>query len=354
MEQLFSQTGADVVLIRSFPNALDPNFAFFSGFSQLHYNSNLLLLEKTKKPTVFCSPLEFESAKKNTAVHAVLVTKKNLDNLLAKKIRNKTVGINFEFYPHQSWLSLKQKLKPKKIVDVGNVLAELRAQKTEKEIDKIKKACHASEAVLKMVPEIVNTGMTEKELAQKLHVLTLEQGCEELAFPTIVAYGKNAAIPHHVADKTKIQKNNFLLVDFGVKFENYCSDLSRTFFVGRPSQEQQWAYWKVWHAQQQAFEQVRPQVQARVPFGVADKILFLAFKQRLPHALGHGLGIKEHDFPSRLGPEEKWLLRPNQVLTLEPGVYMKRRFGIRIEDDIVVTQNGAEWLSKAPNELMRI
>lgn len=353
--ELFGNAKIDVALIRSFPNAMDPNFAYFSGLSQKHYNGNLMILEKGKKPLVICSPLEFESAKKNKQIRAVqLKTRKAFDVIVKKKIKNKIVGINFEYYPIENFKALKKSLKPKKIVDIGKFLGEIRAIKTKDELKKIKKACEITEKVLHQVPKIVKIGMTENELAFELEVLAKKMGAEELAFPTIVAFGKNAATPHHVSGGTAIRKGNFLLIDFGLKFQNYCSDVSRTFFVGKPSEEQQWLYWQVWQSQQLAFKALAPQKKAVTPFEICDTFLFNAFKEHLPHALGHGLGVKEHDYPSRMGPGENWLFQENQVLTLEPGLYIKNRLGIRIEDDVMVTKIGCKWLTKAPAKLISI
>lgn len=354
ISELFSKTRVDLVLLRSFPNALDPNFAYFSGLSQRHYNSNLLVLQKAKKPLVFCSPLEAASARQHKSIHVVeLKTKKAFDTFTKHKIKDKTIGINFEYYPQSSFRAL-QKLKPKKIVNIDNTLCELRAIKTKTEIKHIQKAVRVSEQILDSVPDLFSRNMTEKKLAQELHIQTIQSEADELAFPTIVASGANAAVPHHVCSNQKIGNNRFLLVDFGVKWNNYCADLSRTFFVGNATEQDRWAYWVVWTAQQRAFNKIKPDSLASEPFHAADHILFNAFGIHLPHALGHGLGIKEHDFPTRMAPNELWPIAPNHVLTIEPGVYFPRRFGIRIEDDVVVTKKGARWLSKAPKKLIEI
>ncbi|MFH0954497.1 MAG: Xaa-Pro peptidase family protein [Candidatus Micrarchaeota archaeon] len=354
IRELFDKTGIDIALIRSFPNASDPNFAYFSGLSQKHYNENLMLLERGKKPLVFCSPLEFDSAKKNRQIRAVLLkTRKLFETTVQKKIRRKKAGINFEYYPNLN-LKMLRKFKPKKIINIGKALAELRETKTPSELSKIKKACQITEKTLSQIPKIVKIGMTEEKLAFELEILSRKLGAEELAFPTIVAFGKNAATPHHESGPTKIQKGNFLLVDFGVKYQNYCSDVSRTFFVGKPTAKQNWAYWVVRQAQQKAFQTILPEKKAVEPFTIADRLLFSQFKQHLPHALGHGLGIKEHDYPARMGPNENWKFKAGQVLTLEPGIYLKNRFGIRIEDDVLVTKTKCHWLTKSPAKLVQI
>ena len=354
IRELFESVSMDAALFRSFPNAMDPNFAYFSGLSQKHYNSNLLLLTPGKKPVVFCGPLEFEDARKNKNIRAVLLDKKNAEKTLKQKIKGKTIGINLEYYPHSNWIALKQKLEPKKIVDIEKTVGNVRAEKTKAEVGKIKKACTIAQKLLHQIPDWFKKDLRETELEQQLHIKAIEYGIEELAFPTIVASGKNAAVPHHVTNSSKIKNNRFLLVDFGVKYQNYCSDLSRTFFVGKPTAEQEWAYWVVWETRQKAFEMLAPGIKAEQPFQTADQLLQTAFQQPLMHALGHGLGIKEHDFPTRMGPNETWKLKENQVLTIEPGVYKKNKFGIRIEDDVRITKNGAEWLSKAPSELVRL
>lgn len=355
IRELFEKLNVDIILVRSFPHTTDPNFTYFSGLSTHTFHSNWLLLEKNKKPLVLCSPLERVEKEDLKRVRSITVrSEKQVREFFRKKVHNKKIALDFSFYPHSSFLKLKAILKPKKIVDMTKEVGEARSTKTKEEMQKLQTACKLTRETLERVPDFAKPGKTEKQLALELEFDARKNGAEKLAFQTIVAFGKNGAIPHHSTGKTRIQKGNYLLVDFGIKYKHYSSDLSRTFFVGKPGEEHQWNYWVVWYAQQQAFRQIKPGVEAPIAFQVADQILKKGFGQNLQHALGHGLGIEEHDWPQRIAPREAWRFEANQVLTLEPAVYFKNRFGIRIEDDIVVTKNGSRWLSKAPKELVEI
>ncbi|MBU0635919.1 Xaa-Pro peptidase family protein [Candidatus Micrarchaeota archaeon] len=355
IRQLFEKNGLDAIIIRSFPHTTDPNFAYFAGLSTHIFHNNWLIIEKNKKPLLLCSTLEQVSQKDKKRLRVVTVSSNDaVTRILEKKIKNKKIGIPLAFYPYSSLIKLKRVLKPKRIVDVAKAIGKIRSTKTKEEIKKIKTACNITEEILAKVPDMVRVGRTEKDISIELLYEARKGGAEKLAFPTIVAFGKNAAIPHHQTSLTKIRKGNYLLVDFGVKFAHYSSDISRTFFVGKPTEEQEWNYWLVHFAKQKAFQAIQPGVPAKKVFQIANKILKKGFGKPLPHALGHGLGIEEHDWPQRIGPAEEWKFEPNQVFALEPAIYVKNKFGIRIEDDCLVTKTEAKWLSKAPKELVRI
>jgi Xaa-Pro aminopeptidase len=355
IRELFEKLGVDIILVRSFPHTTDPNFTYFSGLSTNDFHSNWLLLEKNKKPLVLCSSLEkVEKADSKRVRSQTIHSEKQVRELLQKKVKNKRIGLDYSFYPHSSFLKLKGILKPKKIVDITKEVGEARETKTKEEIRNIQNACRITEETLERVPDFVKPGKTEEQVALELEFDARKNGGEKLAFPTIVGFGKNAVVPHHSTGKTRIQKGNYLLVDFGIKYRHYSADISRTFFVGRPSEEQQWNYWVVWYSQELAFQQIRPGREAFQPFRAANEFLKKSFGQSLPHALGHGLGIEEHDWPQRMAPNENWRFKPEMVLTIEPAVYLKNRFGIRLEDDVRVTRTGCQWFSRAPAELVEI
>ncbi|MBN1941133.1 MAG: M24 family metallopeptidase, partial [Candidatus Diapherotrites archaeon] len=234
----------------------------------------------------------------------------------------------------------------------SKALAKARETKTREEISKIQKAVKISEKAINSLPRYFRRGMTEKQLALKLESILRAQGDNELAFPSIVASAKNSAIPHHVTSNTKI-RNGLLLIDFGAKYKNYCADLTRVFCVGRATKQQKELYEKVYSAKEFAQELCKPNAKCEEIFSETSKLLKRTTRKPLMHGLGHGLGLQVHDFPSGFLEKSKDVLRESMVLTVEPGIYGKFG-GIRIEDDALITRNGAKLLSRAPRKMIEL
>lgn len=215
-------------------------------------------------------------------------------------------------------------------------LDSLRAFKTVDEVRTIKKACAiALKAYTKTIKRLT-PDVTEKEIANIFQENVFKLGTS-LSFPTIVAFGKNSAIPHHTPDETKLRTSDIVLMDFGVKYNNYCSDMTRTFFVGKPTKEQQNAYQVVEKSQQKATALIEQALKDKKPLyafeadNVAREYITSQDYPTIPHSLGHGIGIEVHEAP-RLGPNSNDLLEEGMVFSIEPGIYIKENFGIRIED----------------------
>lgn len=199
--------------------------------------------------------------------------------------------------------------------------------------------------VCERVPEVLVPGRTEAEVAWEIEKLFRELGASELSFASIVAVGPNAALPHAIPGETQIREGDMVLVDIGGRVDNYCSDQTRTFWVGdKPSDRFLKTRDMVQEAQNKAIEAARPGMRIMDLYGVArDSFVSHGVESRFTHALGHGIGLETHEPPS-LGPRTESELKPGMVVTVEPGLYDPEWGGIRWEYMIEITEDGARVL----------
>ncbi len=354
LKELFSNTTAETILLRNFSGFSDPNFFYFTGLYREAYENNFLLLKKNSKPLIISSSLEGAGIQetKNYSVK-VISSRKDFLEITKKEIKGKTIGLNFDLIPVNSLKSTRKLLKGKKLIDVSLALEKTRSTKTQKEIKKISKACRITEKVFSEMHSVFRPGMTELELAAKLEFRAKELGAEELSFPLIVAAGKNSSVPHHNTSQKKISKNELILIDFGVKYHSYCSDLTRMFFSGKTPEYLNELYSEVNTSKKLAEKELREGKDYAYAFNAANSFIEKNLGQKLMHDIGHGLGIQVHDLPKK-NFGEKLILKKNMVLTIEPGYYNSKIAGIRIEDDYLITKNGFKRLSNAPDKITEI
>jgi len=331
----------------------DPNFYYFSGIEFGQAEGSLMLLKKTGKPMVITSSLDKGNIAGNKNIKGIeFKSRKELEKIIRKETGGKRIGFNSTGISKRSFDSFRKTIKGKKWVDINEELGRIRAIKSKKEIETISKATRLTEKILNKVPEIVKKGTTERELATEIHTLALRNGAQGLAFPTIVASGPRGKIPHYITANRKIGKG-FLLIDFGIRLENYCSDLSRTFHVGKAGGKEKKLYRGVYETKIEAEKLIVKGAKCREIFEKADNILKQKTGKNLVHGLGHGIGLEVHDFPTGFLKDCGEIIRNSMVFTVEPGVYGKFG-GIRIEDNIAVKNGKARTLSRAPEELVEI
>ncbi len=354
IKQIFSKTKANSILIRNFGNNSDSYFYYFTELSREKYENNFLILNKNSKPLIITSVLEGAGIPKSKN-YSVKIAKnqKQFYSILKKNLKGKIIGANFHFLTVNSLKKLKKSFKGKKFIDVSKELDELRSEKTKNEISRIKKACEITEKTFSEMKNLFRIGMTELQLAAALEFKAKKLGAEELAFPLIVASGKNSAVPHHNTGNKKIRKNELILIDFGVKYKGYCSDLTRMFFSGKTPKKITELYSQVLEAKELAEKELGQGKDYSNAFKVANNFIESNLKQKMMHDIGHGLGLEVHDFPKK-NFGKKSLLKENMVLTVEPGYYNKKIAGIRIEDDYLITKTGFKKLSNAPRKITEI
>ncbi|HBG27160.1 MAG: hypothetical protein A2Y10_17095 [Planctomycetes bacterium GWF2_41_51] len=239
--------------------------------------------------------------------------------------------------------TLKRKL-PVLTKPVNHIVESAREIKDYLEISAIKKAAQISKTAMEKILKHIRIGMTETHIAAMLDYEIKKTGANP-AFETIVAFGTNSAMPHHSPTLRKLKKIDTILFDFGAKFNGYCSDLTRCFAVGKINDFYAKVYKTVLEAQTVAINMLKAGVDAKEVDAAAKQIIT---SEKLPpygHGLGHGLGIDVHEQPT-VSYMSKSKLKTGNVITVEPGVYIPNKFGIRIEDDVLITDSGCEILSQ--------
>ncbi len=238
---------------------------------------------------------------------------------------------------------LKRQVKTR-VKSAANIIETFRNIKDAGEIAAIKGAARIAAQALKQTLEFIKPGISENELAGMLDFQIRKLGASS-SFETIIAFGPNASRPHHQPGRKKLKKNDTVLVDFGVRYKNYCCDLTRCFVVGRPSAFYKRVYNAVQQAQAAALKMVKPGVEIRQVDAVAREVIAGHNLPVYGHGTGHGLGLEVHEEPI-VAKNIKGKLQAGQVITIEPAVYIPGKLGVRIEDDILVTETGCEILTR--------
>lgn len=232
------------------------------------------------------------------------------------------------------------------------LIQESRMVKDEEELDKIAKAEAIGDAAFSYILDVIKPGMTEAEVALELEFFMKKRGASKLSFDTIVASGSNSSMPHAQVTDRRLQKGDFVTMDFGCVYHGYCSDMTRTVALGTPTDEMRKVYQIVLDANLQAMEGIRAGVECCTVDALArDYIAKQGYGEYFGHGLGHGVGLDIHEEP-RFSPKCKVMTKENMVITDEPGIYLPGRFGVRIEDLVVVKKEGYECLSHSPKELI--
>ena len=240
------------------------------------------------------------------------------------------------------------------LVPRRGLVESLRAMKEPEELDAIRRATEVTNRTYERLAEERFAGHTEKELVWVMHQLFHEYGADDLAFEIDIAAGPTAASPHAIPGDRVVEEGDLVLVDAGAKLGGYCSDCTRTFAVGEVSGSLRELYDIVLQAQLAGLEAVRPGVAGRDADAAARAVISDAgYGENFGHGLGHGIGLLVHEAPN-LRPETDDVLAAGNVVTVEPGIYLSGVAGIRIEDLVVVTDEGCEVLTTFPKELVTV
>lgn len=247
------------------------------------------------------------------------------------------------------WREWRERGAPE-LEPVEDWVEKLREIKAEHEIDAIRRAARIVDDALVDVLPFVRPGVAEREIAAELVHLILSRGAERIAFDPVVAFGERSALPHARPSARTLESGELVLLDLGAVVDGYCSDISRTVACGDPGPELREAYAVVRDAQGAALEGIRGGLGCREADALAREPIEAAGRgEAFRHSLGHGLGLEVHEGP-RLSKKSDDELAPNMVVTVEPGVYIAGRGGVRIEDDVVVASDGVEVLTGAPKD----
>lgn len=262
------------------------------------------------------------------------------------------VGIEENYISYSKYQNLVRIYRLKEAVETNNLIEKMRTIKDDNEIAKIRRACEITDNCFTHLLEYIKVGMTERQIAFEIEKYFIENGANGLAFDTIVASGENSSKPHVVPTNRKIQSGDNITIDFGAKYKGYCSDMTRTIFVGSVSDEVRNLYNFILEGQLRATNKIKDGVDGKsVARGV--QIEYNARNFELIHALGHGVGLEVHELPY-LSYRSSQILKENMVVTNEPGIYIPEKIGIRIEDTILVNKLESEVLTKSSKELIVI
>ncbi|MBQ9062631.1 MAG: aminopeptidase P family protein [Eubacterium sp.] len=237
-------------------------------------------------------------------------------------------------------------------IPAGEEVNHLRRVKTAEEIALLQRAEAIGDAAFEDLRKILKTGMTELEVAAELEYFMKKHGAERLSFETIVASGPNSSMPHAVPTDRKIQRGDFLTMDFGCCYHGYCSDMTRTVAFGGLEARQTEIYETVLQAQKTALAVIRAGITGEEADRAARDIIEGAgYGECFGHSLGHSVGLYIHEDP-RLAPGAEDVLEPGMAVTVEPGIYLPGYCGVRIEDLVIVTEDGCRNLTSSPKELL--
>ncbi len=314
-------------------------------------SAGVILITK-EKAFFFTDFRYYERVKKEAGFFEIFDSAETKIGDILKSEKIKSLGFEDRKVTVFELQKLKEKYRSVSFVPIGDLIEKIRAVKEPLEIEAIKTAQRIAEKSLFETLKIIKEGISEKELADFLVSRMKENGADDEFFKTIVLAGENTSMPHGVPGERKVEKGDFILFDFGAKIENYGSDMTRTVAFGEPTQKMRQVYELVRMSQDEAKKAIKVDVIGKeVDRASRDFLAENGYKKEFGHGLGHSLGLEVHEAPSfSQGCEEK--IKSGCVITVEPGVYLSGEFGVRIEDMVLVTENGYENLTSFPKDLI--
>jgi len=343
-----SASGVDGVLVYSAENR-----RYLSGFTG---STGYVIVGRSNAD--FITDFRYrEQAAKQCAAFEVLIQSNSLPETLTqvmKKNNIKSLGIEEDFMTVGFLEEIRKHMPAMQLIPSSNIFAKLRVRKEPSEIENIRKAAAIADEAFSHMLEYIKSGMSENEVALELEFFMRKKGASGNSFESIVASGVRSSLPHGTATEKIIENGEFLTLDFGCVYNGYCSDMTRTVFIGKATEKHKKIYDIVLRAQLEALEAIKPGVTGKSVDSTAREIIKNeGYGEYFGHGLGHGVGLAVHEEP-RLSILGETILEPGMVVTDEPGIYIPDFGGVRIEDLVLVTEKGYETLSKSPKELIEL
>lgn len=329
------------------------NRRYLSGFTG---SAGVLLI--TARNAVLLTDGRYEAQARQEALQWQVVIYKNsvfevLPEICAE-FRVHEIGFEQDHLTYQQFAKLQEHLPLISLRPVTGFIEKLRVIKDATEISLIQEAAVVTGAAFWYLLGVLNYGQSEQEIAGTMEFFMRRHGGGLPAFETIVAAGERGSFPHGVASQQQVRCGQMVVIDLGARYQGYAADLTRTICLGRVDPRQREVYEVVREAQARALAHLRPGVQAgEVDAAARGFLATLGYGEFFPHSLGHGVGLSVHEDP-RLAPRQETVLEPGMVITVEPGVYLPGWGGVRIEDTVLVTQNGCEILTPVTKDLLVI
>ena len=255
------------------------------------------------------------------------------------------VGFEENYITYATYKNYLQKYKVNNFEETEYLIEKGRMIKDDEEIEKLQKACEITDACFNHLQNFIKIGMTEKQIAYEIEKYFLDNGADGVAFETIVASGKNSSKPHAKTTEKKIEAGDPITIDFGCKYKGYCADMTRTIFAEYVPDKIKPVYDLVLKNQLQTLNDMKEGMTIRILSKNVDND-FKLHGYSLAHALGHGVGLDIHEFPY-INSKNDNMLKANMVVTNEPGIYVPGKFGVRIEDTVLITKSGCINLTKS-------
>jgi len=335
-----------------------PNVRYLCGFTG---SAGLLLVEEDV--SVFFTDVRYDTQSRHEVKGAkVVIAPKALLGTVAewmsakrKRARGWSIGIEAEHVTVADKKRLGDLLPAGvRLKSASAVVERARMVKDEDELEHIRAAVQLGATLFDRALQVLRAGVQESEVAAEMEYAARRAGAEAMSFPTIIASGARSALPHGRASDRAIAAGGFVVCDFGVILAGYCSDQTRTVWVGAPTDEARRAYEAVREAQLAAIAAVRPGVGVGEVDAAARKVLHKSGLGRyFTHSTGHGVGLEIHEMP-RVAAGQRETLRPGMVITVEPGLYFPGKWGVRIEDMVAVTQSGCEVLTPTSKDFLAV
>ncbi len=348
--KIFSEN--DLLLVLNIESSNAVTTRYLSGFS----GSFSALIITPKRKIIITDSRYWTQVKEESSFELVKYTrgKTFLEHTveIVKQFEPKKIAIEKDRINASTFEKLTQMLNDVEFTDVSSILVEARAVKTEKEIEIIQSAVEIAQEAFKKALEIVKPGMKESEFAAYMEYQMKLLGAEKPAFDTIVASGQRGALPHGKASEKTIERGEPVVVDWGAYYKGYNSDITRVFCIGEPNELVKKVHRIVYEAQERALKEIKAGKTGKEIDSLArDYITEMGYGEFFGHGLGHGLGMEVHEMPGLNYVNEKPLHAGN-IVTVEPGIYLEGDFGIRIEEDVLVTEEGCRILTTLDRNLI--
>jgi Xaa-Pro aminopeptidase len=348
---VLADSGRDAFLVTHMPNA-----RYLCGFTG---SSGLLVVGPRRRTLITDGRYTGQARQEVQGANVVIAKVAALAAAAALLSDNRHSALRVAIEAEHMTVAVRSRLRkllPKKtsIQDLSSVVERARMKKDAQELKLVRNAVVLGAKLLDTAVAAIRPGVAEAAVAAELEYAARRAGAQEMSFPTIVAAGPHSAMPHWRASARPIPRRGFVVLDFGVILAGYCSDMTRTVHVGKPTAEMRSLYDVVRQAQEAALEAVRPGATVGEVDEAARSVLRRArLDKYFTHSTGHGVGLEIHELP-RIARGEKQVLEPGMVITIEPGVYVPGRGGVRIEDMVAVTASGCEILTPATKDLITL
>jgi len=349
----FLDDSIDAVLVcNSHEPYFDDNFRYLTDACGGIFEGDCALVTR-RGVTILTSLLEQQIARRTGARVITYGSQKEFESKFAGLLKGRSViGVSPDRMTLSAVKMIRRHSKGIRLRDISKQLRKCRMVKDESELSRIKKAAAIASKVAESIPDVVKIGMTERQAAAEVDYLLRLSGADDVAFSTIVAFGESSSMPHYQPGARKLRRGSVALFDFGAKYRNYGSDITRTYFTRPIDRKMEEIFDIVLEAQSAAIRRIRAGTRAKTIDLAARKVIEDAgYGKQFMHSTGHGLGISTHD-PGHISKRSKDVLRESMVFTVEPGVYLPGRGGVRIEDDIIVREDHAEVITKAAKEII--